>query len=263
MRLYEIEFTPRVIIPSENSDELSKEIDELVMFIKRHCQPWLKQSGNRMVYRGTEAKTSAPAFVKPVRKDRKPRDSTQAQHEFMNKIISICGGVANRSNSAFVTGDSFVTGYGDIYVVFPVGDFHYTWSKKVYDFYDFDWGEYYKLDELKVKYKPIYDKIISYYNMDDYKNSEEEILKKYKKQIDNAFAHEMYLITRRSPESIQWSLDNYDLDKIKKHKLFICDQGLEQAIESEHEIMVACDQLLYIKSDFFERHLSHLDTMQS
>jgi hypothetical protein len=257
MRLHEIDYSPREIIPSELSDELDKEIDELAMFIERHCKPWLKQSGKELLYRGAKVKTLAPAFVKPVRKDRKPKDSSQGQQEFINKMIGMFGGKANRSNSAFVTGSWYTAKeYGHPFVVIPVGNFHYTWSKKVHDFYDYDWGDYLDLNALKAKFKPAYDQLMATYRV-RYKKTDAQILKMYKYDIDAEFRFYMRMKINNAPDNVRWNPEIYDTKRMKKDQLFICDKGLESAIRWEHEIMLACDQLLYIDNNFFNRHLRH------
>jgi hypothetical protein len=57
-------------------------------------------------------------------------------NDLYNTIIAKLGGVANRSNSIFVTGKrEEASGYGKAYIVFPIGNFNYTWSPAWADWY--------------------------------------------------------------------------------------------------------------------------------
>lgn len=120
---------------------------QTVKYIKDNAEPWLAASknGQLVVYRGVEnSPQQALAWTKPVRQDRRPKDSSQTLHDRFNAIIAAAGGTANRSNAAFVT--SSFTGashYGSVYVYIPLGDFTYTWSP----FYT-DWTEDFGHDTL-------------------------------------------------------------------------------------------------------------------
>ena len=144
---------PRYI--TDNNDQ-NPDLDErnrtyaikVAKFIKEHCQPWLSQTRNgyQVVYRGLKGVNNFGedarladnfAFIKDVRSDRKPKDTAPSLHALFDELIAKAGKVANRSNSMFVTGSpSRAKEYGKLFVVFPVGEFNYTWSYEYEDWYN-------------------------------------------------------------------------------------------------------------------------------
>ena len=91
----------------------------------------------RLMYRGYE-KFSEEPFHRPFRENREPKDSGLFHQDLYNAAIDTAGGVANRSNSIFVSGDPIhARKYGETYVVFPMGDhWNYTFHMGVKDWYD-------------------------------------------------------------------------------------------------------------------------------
>lgn len=70
-----------------------------------------------------------------VRKDRMPRDTTSIGHKIADYYFSIKFGIPARSQSLFVTGNAYAASeYGQVCAVFPVGDYSFIWSPKIYDF---------------------------------------------------------------------------------------------------------------------------------
>lgn len=116
-----------------------KQAQKLADYLKDNCSPWLQQTnnGDLVVYRGFNDDSrikKAPAFIKAVRQNRKPRDSYLSDHNYFNEVIRRCGKKANRSNSVFVSGSmQEAEHYGFVYIVIPIGDFNYTWSTKFSD----------------------------------------------------------------------------------------------------------------------------------
>lgn len=107
-------------------------------YIREHCQPWLKVSrdGAMEVYRGVSG-VSAGVFMKPIRNNRKPLHSSALVQEFYDRVIGFAGGIANRTNSAFVSKDfETTTMYGEPFVFLPLGEFHYTWATDVDDWFE-------------------------------------------------------------------------------------------------------------------------------
>ena len=90
-------YEPRYITDNNDQNPDQHEKDKtyaikLVKFIQEHCQPWLSQTNNGegYVYRGTKSVVREPnelAFIKNVRPDRKPKDSTPEQNEMFNDIM--------------------------------------------------------------------------------------------------------------------------------------------------------------------------------
>jgi hypothetical protein len=89
-----------------------------------------------LMYRGYEKFSNEP-FHRPFRDNRDPKDSGLYHQSLYNDAIEAAGGVANRSNSIFVSGNMVhARKYGELYVVFPWGDFNYTYHMGVKDWYD-------------------------------------------------------------------------------------------------------------------------------
>lgn len=106
-------------------------------FLRKDAAPWFKAIGNpkKKVYRGTSSLPTGTEFaVKAIRKDRKPRDVSRKWTQLLNARIAKIGGIANRTNSAFVTSSWHQAAvYGSPFVFVPLGEFHYTWSPEWHD----------------------------------------------------------------------------------------------------------------------------------
>jgi hypothetical protein len=117
-------------------DKLAK-AQRIATYIKKHCQPFLKQSGGLPLYRGIGETRSDPVFVQAMRSDRESRSGSGEHYDFHNKIIASLGLTANRVNSMATTGNTYdASSYGRPFQVFPLGDFNFTWSKEQNDLMD-------------------------------------------------------------------------------------------------------------------------------
>lgn len=104
----------------------------------RRAKDYISEVGQpmRLMYRGYERYSEEP-FHRPYRTDRDPKDSGLYHQSLYNDAIEIAGGTADRSNSIFVSGNMVhARKYGEVYVVFPMGDFNYTYHMGVKDWYD-------------------------------------------------------------------------------------------------------------------------------
>ncbi|HKK68826.1 MAG TPA: hypothetical protein VJ946_11465 [Bacteroidales bacterium] len=183
-------------------------------FVQEHCQPWIKKSGNQVVYRGTHRNPQEySAFVSGIRKNRRPRDSAAYQHRYFNTMIKMAGGVANRTNSMFVSGSSFhAAEYGIRYVVYPMGEFHYTWHA--------GWSDWYA--ETNGFYADIMPNVLP----DDWDELDDD-----------------------ATLDLMWNPKNIDPEKVKK--AVRVDRGLKEAIKLHHEILIAAEKAVYIEEDFY------------
>lgn len=185
--------------------------------IREICSPWLEainNNPNNVVYRGiTSNHEYELLFLLEIRKDRKPLDSSQKYTKMYNAIIKAGGGIANRNNSMFVSGNPEVAeAYGTRYIVMPVGDFHYTWSDSYQDWHHdieavqgLDWYHYF----LK---------------------------------SDNIF-YKHFLANPANPRV-------YDPAKIREEFKF--DTDLAYGIETGNEILIAASHGLYIDPQFYK-----------
>jgi hypothetical protein len=205
-------------IDYESSDDL---LDKVVGYIEDNCRPWLEAAEGRVVYRGV--KHAGLAFTRKVRQDRIPHDSSEEMHDLFNGLISLVGGVANRTNSAFTTAvEEEAMTYGDAYVAIPVGPFNYTWSPS--------WSDWFTDLVSNDEGTGLLVAMLDYDRKQELANT----------HIDTY--DEVSFKTIINPA-------NYDPEKVQRH--IYADRRLKDAIDSGHEIMIACDTMLYIDSDFY------------
>lgn len=87
----------------------------------------------KFLFRGIKGQNSDALYGKPFL-DRKPKDSPKSADMLFNMAMKNAGFEARRDNSSFVSGnDSHAGGYGNLYIMFPVDGFNFTWSKKYDD----------------------------------------------------------------------------------------------------------------------------------
>lgn len=118
-----------------------KEWLKIVKSIHRDCKPFLQQAKGGTLYRGL-GNADDDFLKKKVRlTDRVPKDMPQEIHNKLNQYFLMKHGGKFR-NALFVSGDmSVAIEYGNLYRIFPIGQFEFLWSPKVFDLYQ-DWEEY-------------------------------------------------------------------------------------------------------------------------
>lgn len=133
------------VLPEQLDDVTPDHLHALAEFIHDHCSHYLQQCDDYPIYRGIKRRSVIThpdgttgkyplAFIKDVRVDRRPRDSTESAQTRMVEYIKDLGLHANRHNSMFVSGRASNTqSYGITHIVFPIGQFHYTWSPYIDD----------------------------------------------------------------------------------------------------------------------------------
>lgn len=131
MRIYEIDAGTRTSIDG---------FTEALHLIQANCKQALSAmtSANRFLYRGTRGAPSE-VFHGASRQDRNPSSSTKEFQENIDSALSMAGFKALRSNSIFCSGDIMeAVGYGgnkNLYMIFPIDGFQYTWSPKIRDLF--------------------------------------------------------------------------------------------------------------------------------
>jgi hypothetical protein len=132
---------------------------EAVKIISRDCSKWLKESNCNIFYRGIgvdKFRSDYSSFKKSsivklssgvpkspeddflikmsVPQNRKPVDSPNWLHSVMDENLVKNTGIPFRSRSIFVLKDIRIAeNYGTPYMVFPIGNFNYAWSKLLDD----------------------------------------------------------------------------------------------------------------------------------
>lgn len=231
------------------SDRLAA-IESVADIIKRDCQPFLSVYGGKMMYRGTYVSNSF-GYMKPVsdaldgimyigavRADREPRDSPKWLHDAMNKKFVSKVGLPLRSASLFVVGDiDQADNYGQPFMIFPIGDFHYAWSDKTAD----PTHEFYM---NPIENSSLVDSTTSEYM----KTVEKEFFRYLKKNYPEGYAAS----NEKFSDFLAWAEEENEnpwiefvKDFISKNELWKYDEGLQKALSPkfhDHEIMLACDK---------------------
>jgi hypothetical protein len=122
-------------------NNINEEIFKIINKIHSSCQPflkeWFKSFSNESLlplYRGAISKPDY--YIGKIRKDRRPMNTTYNDHEELNDLFLEYYGKKWRSESIFVTG-SFgnAEGYGDIYLIFPIGKFKFLYNPNIEDLF--------------------------------------------------------------------------------------------------------------------------------
>lgn len=131
---------------------------QLCAMIESDCKPFLNESertnlmvrGFSNMYQKDHARSKIQdpqdeeAYVNywtlPVRKDRRPTNSGDKEFEMQNTFFKGKFGVNARAEALFCfpdtgAGRSSASSYGNVFVIFPIGDFKYLWSPKVRDLF--------------------------------------------------------------------------------------------------------------------------------
>lgn len=118
-------------------------MNNLFKALHKNCQQIIKVyqqlNGNsssdqkRFMYRGIKSRADA-LYGKPFTA-RAPKDSNSELHHLLNNAMKDAGLDARRDNAMFVSGDvDQASGYGsDVYILFPVDGFTFTWSREIKD----------------------------------------------------------------------------------------------------------------------------------
>lgn len=244
--IFEGKFDPKPLGRDMEFDQLAEKTAE---YIKKNCQPWLTQTNNGklVVYRGVAA--YGYAFVKAIRKNRIPLDSSPGLSKAMNSLIqhAIGPNAAMRNNSAFVSGSREVADYythNGSHIFIPVGDFRFTWSPKIKDWYNAlsTDGATPKNEADNLLPYIFYPQVIHYYKtlMQQAEDS----------WIFDAMANDGLFDNSIPPRYINHS-------KIKK---LIRADNLKAAIKSNNEIMISAAAGVYIEPEFYNKVLPLLAT---
>lgn len=111
--------------------------EDIMAFIQQNCQPYIKVHPDFMdwpLYRGMSPR--GDVSIQSIRQDRKPLSSNQYIHQVYDEAMKLAGLTAVRSNSIFCTGNkNSAGGYGEVHVIFPMGDFKYSYTTEYRDLY--------------------------------------------------------------------------------------------------------------------------------
>ncbi len=128
MRLNEV-FQPLLERSTVSKETLSD-------YVKTYCKPYLAANPDHVstpLFRGVKYGGNE-AMVVPVDQNRPPKHSSVYIQDGFDEALKERGFKSLRGNSIFCTGDEDeAEGYGDVYRVYPIGAFTFTWSPEVKD----------------------------------------------------------------------------------------------------------------------------------
>jgi len=106
--------------------------------IKKDCKKYLdeiKNPTNVIMYRGLDKdKNHGFISVKDARTDRRPLNTDDKLSDKIDEWFKQEYGIRFRSQAVFAVGHRIVAKqYGDIYIMFPIGDYDYIWSPNYSD----------------------------------------------------------------------------------------------------------------------------------
>ena len=232
-----------VFLIEENQSNLNNP-EELAFFMKYKCARWmsLTNNGMRKIYRGnteegddTDEDLGSTVFIRTNLENRQPRGMALTEANVMNKLISIAGGIANRTNSTFSTGDVNYAGeFGPVHVYVPIGNFNMTWSPEWYVWNNDIWNPE-TISRLLLK--PI-----------SYEPADFNVNVRYPTSIPRNIAATLD----------QMPLENFNEIEIKK---IIKTGGVVAAVSSGHELMIRSDQGLMIAPAIYKKALTYLSAV--
>lgn len=120
--------------------------EDYIQMIKRDCQPFLNQLGNNkslqkdvLAYRGIKnlsGKVSGGFYKLNVRQDRKPMSTSIKMTRTLDEWFERKFEFKARTTSLFSSGSfTYAQSYGDIFAIFPIGEFKFVWSPEVTDLF--------------------------------------------------------------------------------------------------------------------------------
>jgi len=126
---------------NERIEEISDE--EIIKIVQRDCKRFLDNNPGTE-YALYSGRNKSNKFIKNyVRKDREPLSMKKQIHDKLNNIFKEAYGVNLRSESVFCSRDIDVAGgYGNLYMIFPIGEYQLYWSDIINDLYmDLGWAD--------------------------------------------------------------------------------------------------------------------------
>jgi hypothetical protein len=130
---------------NEELDEDITEPEEIANTILRDCKPFLRQSGivnfkENGMYRGVRMHGAPRKYLDKYdyRTSRTTTDSSEQLVETLDNFFVKKCGMAFRKESFFGCGSQVLAdNYGDLCMVFPLGEIEYAWSKTIPDAWEF------------------------------------------------------------------------------------------------------------------------------
>jgi hypothetical protein len=110
------------------------DINDILPILKKSCNEYIlsaRQSG-RFLYRGID--TERPIMLIDPPPNRMPQGQSLTEQAMLDRILKMTGFTALRSNSrSCTTNPSDALEFGNLYLIFPMDGFSYTWSSRIAD----------------------------------------------------------------------------------------------------------------------------------
>lgn len=219
MRFKEFLAEAKKMKPSKMS---TKKRVEIAKRIQEECQPLLKMTRGKLnssncLWRGIN--TVKTGFIYSVRKNRQSKDTPIEVQDALDKYFVTHFKYPYRKSGLFVTSnENEADEYGTLHAIFPIGNFSFLWSKSYDDLY------------LHLN-RPLMNDIRRLARMINKGSQSDSVLSDYDDSLTK-------------------------LDTVLDAGEYT-DKNLLGAIQSEHEIMIACDKFIavphgYIDDMFFK-----------
>jgi len=215
----------------------------------RRATAYFAQVGKpiKLAYRGYERFDGEP-FQRDFRDDRQPKDSSKAVTALFNLAIeskSGTGPTADRNNSIFVSGSSRTASiYGEVYVVFPMGPFAYTWHELIDDWYN-------TYDSVSARQEIDWEGVVQVLGYQHPIENSQKILDAYQKHY--RAADEGGYVDGEKFKYKDSTISGVDAFREITNDLIVNKQ-LRQGLSGVREVMISCSKGYYYipEKDFFK-----------
>ena len=199
-----------------------EEINKAVASVKKNCQPFFKKMGSsgEFLYRGHHSLATFGKLLTKVkpRKERKPLDTSQELHDYLDELFKKYHGWKARSKAIFATASrKAAKHYGKLYYMFPIGDFSFLYHPELEDMVEI-------LESLRIHMRGDCDPVV--------------------RRKEPYFSHGVEEEVREATEKHKKLIK-----LIKGYK----KTGLSTAVANDSEIMIKCKS--YYMVDTEDRHL--------
>jgi hypothetical protein len=151
------------------NEVINNDLDNILDTISQECSDFLEEGGWQLLFRGIK-NANSPTLLSQSREGRRAKDSSWQWQEAIDTKLKEAGYSALRSNSIFVSGNQQVAqAYGDLYCIFPIDGFQYTWSGEIRDIFaeystdEYNWDRWTKHVSINPKTDPLLAKSYNFF----------------------------------------------------------------------------------------------------
>ena len=239
--------------------------------IERDCSKYindLKKIGKPSSLLLSGRKSGKKFIERKVRKNRRPKDTPEFIHDWLDERFEDLFGIKLRSNSVFVSSEySIATDYGKSYIIFPIDNYSIYWSEKITDLYD-DFIEDYEsdyewyindeipdglMDEIESNYEHEYgegEEGVWIYNNNEYEpRFDKEGMIEYIKEIEEDDDIDIDDLEWKPEITFDEYIEEYKNDYLSRFEKELSNvlnsyqsNNLKNALDNISEIMLVCDK---------------------